>query len=155
MDHLDRTDDTTAISALLDGLVDAWDRGDGTAYGTTFTADASYVTYVGTVYHGGAEIGRAHQVLFNSFLKGTRLASQITNIRFYGTDLAVVLTRGDTYKKNQGKLRKVQTFTVVRQGDGRWKIAAFQNTARKPLMEAISFKFKPASRPSSSREDRR
>jgi hypothetical protein len=42
----------------------------------------------------------------------------------------------------------VQTFTVVRQGDGRWKIAAFQNTKRKPLMEAISFKFKPASKPS-------
>jgi uncharacterized protein (TIGR02246 family) len=148
VDHLDRTNDTTAISALLDGLVDAWDRGDGTAYGSAFTADASYITYVGTVYQGGAEIGRAHQVLFNSFLKGTRLASQITNVRFYGADVAVVLTRGDTYKKNQGKLRKVQTFTVVRQGDGRWKIAAFQNTMRKPLMEAISFRFRPASRPS-------
>ncbi|HEX6674996.1 MAG TPA: SgcJ/EcaC family oxidoreductase [Actinomycetes bacterium] len=103
---MDRTDDTTAISALLDGLVDAWDRGDGTAYGTAFTADASYVAYVGTVYHGGAEIGRAHQVLFNSFLKGTRLASQITNIRFYGTDLAVVLTRGDTYRASCGRSRR-------------------------------------------------
>ena len=144
---MDRTDDTAAISTLLDDLVDAWDRGDGTAYGAAFTADASYVTYVGTVYHGGAEIGRAHQVLFDSFLKGTRLASQTTSIRFCGADVAVVLTRGDTYKKKRGKLRKVQTFTVVRQGDGRWKIAAFQNTMRKPLMEAISFKFRPASRP--------
>jgi uncharacterized protein (TIGR02246 family) len=145
---LDRTDDTTAIGVLLDEMVDAWDRGDGASYAAAFTADASYITYVGTVYHGGAEIGRAHQALFDSFLKGTRLASQTTSIRFYGADAAVVLTRGDTYKKNPGKLRKVQTFTVVRQGDGRWKIAAFQNTMRKPLMEAISFRFKPASRPS-------
>jgi uncharacterized protein (TIGR02246 family) len=148
MDHLDRTDDATAISALLDELVDAWNGGDGTAYGAAFTADASYVTYVGTVYHGGADIGRAHQVLFGSFLKGTRLASKTTSIRFYGADVAVVLTRGDTYKKNPGRLRKVQTFTVVRQGDGRWRVAAFQNTMRKPLMEAISFRFRPASRPS-------
>jgi uncharacterized protein (TIGR02246 family) len=145
---LARTADIAAISALLDELVDAWDRGNGTAYGAAFTADASYFTYVGTLYHGGAEIGRAHQVLFDSFLKGTRLASQTTSIRFYGADVAVVLTRGDTYEKKPAKLRKVQTFTVVRQGDGRWKIAAFQNTKRKPLMEAISFKFKPASKPS-------
>ena len=87
-------------------------------------------------------------MLFDSFLKGTRLAGQTTSIRFYGADVAVVLTRGDTYKKEPAKLREVQTFTVVRQGDGRWKIAAFQNTKRKPLMEAISFKFEPASKPS-------
>lgn len=145
---MDRTDDIAAISALLDELVDAWDRGDGAAYGAAFTADASYITYVGTLYHGGAEIARAHQALFESFLKGTRLASRIVSIRFYGADVAVALTRGDTYKKRPRRLRKVQTFTLVRQGDGHWKIVAFQNTMRKPLMEAISFRFKPASRPS-------
>jgi uncharacterized protein (TIGR02246 family) len=101
---LARTADIAAISALLDELVDAWDRGNGTAYGAAFTADASYFTYVGTLYHGGAEIGRAHQVLFDSFLKGTRLASQTTSIRFYGADVAVVLTRGDTYEKKPAKL---------------------------------------------------
>jgi hypothetical protein len=46
--------------------------------------------------------------------------------------------------------RKVQTYTLVPQGDGRWKIAAFQNTMRKPLMETISFRFKPANKPSPS-----
>jgi uncharacterized protein (TIGR02246 family) len=148
---LDRIDDIAAISALLDELVDAWDRGDGAAYGAAFTADASYITYVGTLYHGAAEIGRAHQALFESFLKGTRLASQTISIRFFGADVAVALTRGDTYRKRPRGLRKVQTFTLVRQGDGRRnEIAAFQNTMRKPLMEAISFRFKPASKPSPS-----
>ena len=85
-----------------------------------------------------------------SFLKGTRLASQTISIQFFGADVAVALTRGDTYRKRPRGLRKVQTFTLVRQGDGRWKIAAFQNTMRKPLMEAISFRFKPASKPSPS-----
>jgi uncharacterized protein (TIGR02246 family) len=135
------------ISGLLDELVEAWDHGDGAAYGAAFTTDASYITYGGTRYQGGAEIGRAHQALFEGFLKGTRLASQTISIRFYGADVAVVLTRGDTYKKRPGRLRKAQTFTLVRQRDDRWKVAAFQNTMRNPLMEAISFKFKPASKP--------
>jgi uncharacterized protein (TIGR02246 family) len=147
---VDRTDDIAAINALLGELVDAWDCGDGAAYGAAFTADASYITYVGTRYHGGAEIGRVHQVLFDSFLKGARLASQTISIRFYGADVAVALTRGDTYKKRPLRWRKVQTFTFVRQGDSRWKIAAFQNTMRKPLMEVISFRFQPASKPSPS-----
>jgi hypothetical protein len=58
--------------------------------------------------------------------------------------------RGNTYRKRPRGLRKVQTFTLVRHGGGRWNIAAFQNTMRKPLMEAISFRFQPASKPSPS-----
>lgn len=147
---MNRSDDTTAIHALLDQLHDAWGRGDGDAYGAAFTDDATYITYVGTLYHGGAEIGHAHQVLFDSFLKGTKLAGEVVGIHFQGADTAVVVTRGDTYKKKAGKLRKVQTYTVVREPAG-WRIASFQNTMRKPLMEAISFRFKPESRPVAAR----
>ncbi|NED51678.1 SgcJ/EcaC family oxidoreductase, partial [Micromonospora aurantiaca] len=57
--------DVTEIRALLDQARDAWNRGDGTAYGTCFTDDAVDVTFVGTIYTGGREIGRAHQALFD------------------------------------------------------------------------------------------
>lgn len=139
--------DTTGIRALFDRLTAAWDAGDGAAYGACFTADATYITYVGTLYRGAEEIGAAHQALFDSFLKGTRLACEIIDIRRTGPDTAVVLTRGDTYKKNPGKPKKLQTNTVVRGADGRWRLAAFQNTLHKTLMEAVSFKFQPATRP--------
>jgi len=86
--------------------------------------------------------------LFDSFLKGTRLASEILGIRFHGAETAVVTTRGDTYKNKPGKLRKLQTFTIVRT-NGEWRIAAFQNTMHKRLMEALSFRFRPDSRPAS------
>ncbi|QLY30159.1 SgcJ/EcaC family oxidoreductase [Nocardia huaxiensis] len=141
------TTDTTAIRAIIERSRDAWNRGDGTAYGACFTADATDVTFVGTVYHGGEEIGRAHQVLFDSFLKGTRLTVDIVEIRRYGADTAVVLTRGDVGKGEPKKLGKLATYTVIRESDGQWRIAAVQKTQRKPLMEAISFAFKPASRP--------
>ncbi|MEU6747669.1 SgcJ/EcaC family oxidoreductase [Spirillospora sp. NPDC046719] len=139
--------DTDAIRALFEQLTDAWDRGDGAAYGACFTADATYITYVGTLYRGAEEIGTAHQALFDSFLKGTKLACEIVDIRMTTPGSAVVITRGDTYKKAPGKLKKLQTNTAVRGADGRWRLAAFQNTLHKSLMEAVSFKFQPATKP--------
>jgi uncharacterized protein (TIGR02246 family) len=139
-----------AVQTVLRQSQEAWNRGDGAAYGACFTADATDVTFVGTVYRGGEEIGRAHQALFDSFLKGTRLSLEILQIRRYGADAAIVVTRGDVGKGTPRRLGKLATYTVVRDSDGRWRIAAVQKTQRKPLMEAISFKFKPATRPANA-----
>ena len=139
--------DTTAIRALIERSADAWARGDGTAYGACFTADAVDITYVGTVYHGRADIGRGHQALFDSVLKGTRLIIEIVDIRRYGSDTAIVSTRGESAKRPPKKLGKLATYTVVRDTDGQWRIAAVQKTRHKPLLEAVSFLFQPDSRP--------
>ncbi|NKY46876.1 SgcJ/EcaC family oxidoreductase [Nocardia cerradoensis] len=141
------TTDTTAIRALIERSRDAWNRGDGAAYGACFTADATDVTYLGSVYHGGTEIGGAHQALFDSFLKGTRLTVDIVEIRRYGSDTAVVVTRGESSKGRPKKLGKLATYTVVREADGEWRIAAVQKTQRKTLMEALTFRMQPATRP--------
>jgi len=139
---------TTDITNLIHSTADAWAAGDGHAYGAHFTADASYVTWVGTLYRGRDEIASSHQVLFAKFLKDTKLADEIVEIRFYGADTAVVNTRGDVYKGTRPtKLGKAQTYTVVREADGQWRIAAFHNTKRRPLMEAVSFKFAPETAP--------
>jgi uncharacterized protein (TIGR02246 family) len=133
-----------AVKAVLDGLVAAWGRNDAEAYGALFTEDASYLSFVGTVYRGRRDIVESHRALFAKFLKGTKLADEILDIRFYGPDVAVVNGRGDTYKgKRPHKLSKVQTYTLVRDADGQWRVAAFQNTQRKPVMEKISFIFSP------------
>ncbi|MGV9994027.1 SgcJ/EcaC family oxidoreductase [Streptomyces sp. NPDC003374] len=142
-----RAADAAAIRALLEESRAAWDRGDGAAYGGCFTRDATDVTYAGTVYRGGAEIGRAHQALFDGFLKGSRLTVEIDEIRFHGTGTAVVVTRGEAGKGRPRRLGKVATYTVVREDDGRWRIAAVQKTRRRRLLEAVSFRFQPATRP--------
>ncbi|GLY64972.1 hypothetical protein [Amycolatopsis taiwanensis] len=55
--------------------------------------------------------------------------------------------RGANYKGTKpSNLDKIMTYTLVRT-ESDWKVTAFQNTKRKPLMEAISFKFQPASKP--------
>jgi uncharacterized protein (TIGR02246 family) len=144
---MDTTTDTAAIRAVIERSADVWGRGDGRAYGECFTTDATDVTYTGTVYHGGPEIGRAHQALFDSFLKGTRLTIEIIEIRCYGADTAVVVTRGESSKGVPAKLGKRATYTVVRETDGHWRIAAVQKTQRRRLIEAITFKFAPGTRP--------
>ncbi|WP_369200270.1 SgcJ/EcaC family oxidoreductase [Streptomyces sp. PU-14G] len=137
-----------AVKAVLEGLVAAWGRNDAEAYGALFTEDASYLSYVGTVYRGRRDIVASHRALFAKFLKGTKLADEVLDIRFYGPDVAVVNGRGDTYKgKRPHKLSKVQTYTLVRETDGRWRVAAFQNTQRKPVMEKMSFLFSPETVP--------
>lgn len=145
--------DRNAVTAVIAALVDAWRRHDADAYGAQFTEDATYVTFVGTHYQGRRDIVDSHRTLFAGFLKGTRLADEILDIRFHGPGVAVVTGRGDTYKGGRPKkLTKVQTYTLVRDRDGQWRIAAFHNTKRKPLMEAVSFTFAPDLVPASRKE---
>ncbi|GAA1160599.1 SgcJ/EcaC family oxidoreductase [Kribbella jejuensis] len=137
----------TRILAVLDRLAAAWERGDAAAYGREFTADASYVTYVGTVYRGRDDLAAGHAALFGKFLKGTRMFAEVVEVRLYDARTAVVVTRGDVGKKRPRRLSKVQTFTLVLEDDGEWRIAAFQNTKHHTLMEAVSFRMLPASAP--------
>ncbi|SEG43400.1 conserved hypothetical protein [Nonomuraea solani] len=135
------------IRDLFADLEAAWNRGDGDAYGACFTEDATYTTFVGTVYRDRADLAAGHRALFGSVLKGTRMFNEITEIHFHGPGTAVVIGRGDVARKRPARLGKVQTYTLVRQADGRWLIASFHNTRRRPLMEAVSFRFVPASAP--------
>jgi uncharacterized protein (TIGR02246 family) len=145
----ERAVDGEAVRVLTDALVATWDRNDADAYGALFTSDASYTIFVGTRYCGRTAVIESHRALFRVFLKGTRLAGEVQRIRFLGSDVAVVTSHGDTYKRRRPRrLSKVQTLTVVREADGRWRVAAFHNTQRRPLMEAVSSWLLPATAPS-------
>ena len=143
-------DDRAAVMVLVYALEDAWARHDADAYGALFTPDATYTTFLGTRYRGRAEIVESHRALFARALRGTRIADDILDVRFYGPDTAVLTSSGDTYKgERPARLGKVQTYTIVRRPDGAWRIAAFQNTKRRPLLEELSFRLAPAARPGS------
>ena len=146
---VERSRDGEAVRVLMDALVAAWDANDADAYGALFTEDTSYTIFVGTRYYGRTAVVESHRALFRVFLKGTRLASDVQRIRFLGPDIAVVTSHGDTYKRRRPRRPgKVQTLTVVREADGRWRVAAFHNTQHRPLMEAVSSRLLPATSPS-------
>ncbi|OKK22870.1 hypothetical protein AMK16_00545 [Streptomyces sp. CB00455] len=146
--------DGEAICATLDALTEAWGNGDADAYGRQFTENATYTTYVGSHYQGREDITEGHRALFKDFVKGTKLAASYLDLRFLGKDVAILTGRGDNYSGSRPAkkdLSKVQTYTLVRDTDGAWRIAAFHNTRRQNVMERISFLYSPATAPKAER----
>ncbi|MFJ5549392.1 SgcJ/EcaC family oxidoreductase [Streptomyces sp. NPDC093225] len=146
--------DGEAVCATLDALTAAWGRGDAEAYGRQFTEDGTYTTYVGSHYEGRADITAGHKALFRDFVKGTKLAASYLDLRFLGKDAAILTGRGDDYSGDPPKaseLSKVQTYTLVRDTDGAWRIAAFHNTQRQDVMERFSFLYSPETAPKAER----
>lgn len=144
--------DLRAVCATLSAMTAAWDRNDADAFGATFTENATYTTFIGTHYQGRADLTEAHRALFSGFLKGSELADSFLDVRFYGADVAIVTSRGDRYDDDKpAELSKTQTYTLVREPDDQWRIAAFHNTQRQPRMERISFLFDPATKPLAER----
>lgn len=134
------------VRAVLTELVAAWGRHDADACGAMFTDEATYTTFVGSLYRGRAAIVESHRALFGSFLKGATLADERIEVHFPAPDVAVVTSRGDVVKGRRRKpLGKAQTYTLAR-SDGGWRIAAF-HTKRRPLMERISARLQPATAP--------
>jgi uncharacterized protein (TIGR02246 family) len=145
-------DELRAVCGTITDMTAAWGRGDAAAYGATFTENATYTTFLGTHYAGRRDLTEAHRALFSGFLKGTRLADSFLGVRFYGDDVAIVTSRGDRYEGDRpAELSKTQTYTLVREGDGKWRIASFHNTKRQAIMERVSFLFDPETRPQAER----
>lgn len=137
------------ICATMDALIATWNDGDAAGYGAQFTDNATYAAFTGTVYQGREDITAGHAALFSGLLEGSRLDASYLSIDFPAPGVARVLTRGDTYESDtpSATLSKVQTYLVVDQGGGTWKVAAFHNTQRSPVMERVQFLINPESRP--------
>lgn len=121
------------IDRALDGLADAWNRGDAAAYADGFTADADYITFFGQHVHGRKAIEESHRVLFEGPLKGSRMGTDgRRSIRKLADEVALIVADGGT-SVDGGEVppdrESIVTFTAVRD-DGRWRFASFQNTRR-------------------------
>lgn len=125
--------DLMAIHALFTKLVDAWNSGDGTAYGDCFTEVADYVTFMGQHLKGRKQIAEVHQWLFNGPLKGSTLvynASSELKPRFLAAEVAIVHAIGearlDDPANDPDDRGSINTNVLVKQ-NGEWKLTAFHN----------------------------
>jgi len=75
---------------LLDRQVMGWDAGDPEDYASVFTADADYVTFLGSHYKGREALAASYAPLFKKLLKGSRLNTEITQLRFLTPDVALI-----------------------------------------------------------------
>ncbi|MFD8546921.1 SgcJ/EcaC family oxidoreductase [Streptomyces sp. NPDC059649] len=118
----------------------AW--GDADAYGSSFTEDADYITFYGGRLTGREGVVEGHRGLFAGVLKGSRLWAEITGLAFLTPDVALVHARGAVLKGRRTRPGRralsVQTYVLVREPDGDWRIRAFHNTRHRPRTEALS-----------------
>ncbi|MEY8349544.1 SgcJ/EcaC family oxidoreductase [Bacillus cereus] len=128
-----QTKDIQVIRDLFLALSNAWNKGDGNAYGDCFTEDADYVTFIGQHLKGRKQIAEVHQMLFNGPLKDTSLESSLTievRPRFVTSDVAIVHGIGEAkmsnFAEDLSERGSINTNILIKQND-KWKITAFHN----------------------------
>ncbi len=123
--------DETAIHELFTRLEETWNAGNATAYGECFTPDSDYITFEGGHLQGRDANADAHRELFKTFLKGSKLEGRISDLRFLGSDVAVLHATGNVKLRWQSRpapgRESIQTYVAVKH-DGTWRFTAFHNS---------------------------
>ncbi|HKH77141.1 MAG TPA: SgcJ/EcaC family oxidoreductase [Rubrobacteraceae bacterium] len=137
-----RVAEEQAVRDLYRELMDGWNRGDGEAFAAVFAEDGDLVAFDGTHFEGRAEIASFHQVLFDRWMKGTRLIGRVKDVRFLSPDVALMHAVGSTIMRGKSESSperdSIQTLVAVRH-DGEWRLAAFQNTRLRMMRNGITF----------------
>lgn len=149
----DSAAEEAAIRQLEMQQAETWNRHDAKAYGALFAQDGDCVNVLGWWWKGRSEIEAKLTDAFAFVFAQSALKIEDITIRFLQPDCAVVHTRwtmtgarapqGSAPPPQQG----IQT-QVVQKKDGKWLIAAFQNTNSIPEMPFP--KAPPAAQPSPS-----
>lgn len=122
-------DDKKAIKAVIKGLSDAWEQGDGSSWGEFFTEDADFTVWFGLHLDGRKEISEGHQWLFDSFYPNSRYELEITDLKFLKSDVAVVHLNGSVINPDDKIPAVPHSFPVaiLQKINTEWKIVMFHN----------------------------
>lgn len=128
--------DESAVRHLLEQVLEAWARGDGSEFAAAFAMDGDVIFFDGSHVHGRKQIATVMEQLFGTLLKGTRCIAEVKTLRFVTPDVALMQTLGGAAYPGEtevpSKRYSIQTFVAVRL-QGIWTIASFQNTRVQPL----------------------
>ena len=126
-----KPDDEAIICKLYQQMIDGWNAGNGDAFAAPYTDDSDFIGFDGTHMKGCQEIASFHQMLFDKFLKGSRLIGKIRGIRFVTTDVAMMIAVGGTIMAGQSDIEpernSIHTIVAIKR-DNNWYFTAFQNS---------------------------
>lgn len=127
--------DAGAIAALTQKVSTAWAEQDPDTFATVFVEDGTMIL-AGVYCSGRAEIRDFMAKAFDGPYKGTQVTGSPISIRALGPDVAILLSdggvigAGETEVSEDSAIRA--SWLAVRQDDGEWLLAAYQNTPRNP-----------------------
>lgn len=131
-----QSEDEAAVRVLYTQLMDGWNKDSGEDFSAPFAEDGHLVAFDGTHFKSRDEIVSFHQPLFDKWLKGTRLVGEVESVRFLSPDVALMHALGGTVMRGKSQPSperdSIQTLVAIK-CDGEWRLAAFQNTRRRPM----------------------
>jgi uncharacterized protein (TIGR02246 family) len=121
---------------ILEQLGQAWNAGNGGAFGQPFAADADFVAIRGEYHHSRDAISRGHQALFDTIYTGSTVTYSLLQARALTESVILVHAQGQL-QAPRGPLAGEHTSTIslvlVRPDqDADWRIEGFHNTLVAP-----------------------
>lgn len=122
--------DETAIHELVRMAQDGWNAGSGEAFAAPFAEDADYVLVNGGHVKGRAAIAVGARADFRGIFKGSNNTYTVEDVHFVRPDVAIAHVHqylayheGETMQD-----ARARSTWVLTKNDGKWSVAAFQNT---------------------------
>ena len=124
-----KAEDEKAIRANLEQMVKGWNMKSGEEFAKPFAEDSDYVIVNGTHIKGRAANAKGHQQIFDTIYKDVDVAGTVEQIRFLRPDVALVHALAERFPKtDKNQTTKGRITLVMVKNNGKWEIAAFQNT---------------------------
>jgi len=129
--------DETEIRAIEMGLQEAWNHHDMKAWANLFTEDADFVNVAGWWWKGRGEIEKKHTEIHAYIFRDSTLTIGEVQTKFLTPEIAIVhvlwsLTGNRNPDGSDGQPRKGIFTQVLQKQNGKWLIAAAQNTDSRP-----------------------
>ena len=115
---------------ILQRLQNAWNAGDGAAFGAPMAEDADFVTIRADHLKGRQAIIASHLHIFETFYKGSRNELSLESARMVGDHIALVHGRS-VLQAPSGPLagrHEARLSLVVTPNEPDWQIASFHIT---------------------------
>lgn len=119
-----------AFEHVLRRLQDAWNAGDGTAFGASMAEDADFVTIRADRLKGRDAIVASHQHIFSTFYAGSRNELSLESARMIDDRVALVHARS-LLQAPTGPLagrHEARLSLVLVPADQGWEITSFHIT---------------------------
>jgi uncharacterized protein (TIGR02246 family) len=118
------------MTALVKGLEEAWNAGDGTGFAAPFAEDADFVNVLGMHARGRDAIAEGHDLIFRTAYAGSRVSYTVEAARLLRPDVALVHVYAglDIPGGPMAGHHEARPSLVLTHDGGEWRIASFHNT---------------------------